>query len=243
MAAPASKSINDLNGKWRMNKSLSDPFEPVLALQGVGYIVRKAISAATLTLHVRQYEAPPSEPTIADDPVDDAARQVSVTHVDIDQTLTGGFKGTTERRCCDDRRREHSDWLFGHVVGRTRWYRGPGAAAAVVRDFGGEAFLAKGWSETTGNDNDGDLLVSHVVNQDAGNGWVAAQTWGFQPVGDSGENGGGGGARRYVRNIVVTKGEGAEQQRQAVQLVYDFVGERDDADGAAAEDEDADLDF
>ncbi|EFW99430.1 hypothetical protein CMQ_7798 [Grosmannia clavigera kw1407] len=214
MAAPDSKSIHNLNGKWQMNKTLSDPFEPVLALQGIGFLTRKAINAATLTLHITQMEAPASE---ALDPIADPTEKV--THVNIDQTLTGGIKGTSEMRCLDNRRRSHSDWFFGTVEGRTLWVRGPDAAAAVVKEFGDE-YLGQGWPAGD------DLIVSYVKNTDPNGGWVAVQVWGIKTASD--------GNRRYVRNIVVTKGS----KRIAVQLVYDFVGERD-----KKADEDADLNY
>lgn len=203
MAAPESKNIHNLNGKWQMNKSLSDSFESVLSLQGVGFLIRKGIGAATLTLHISQSKGAPSEP--AQDPVDTSE---TVEHINIDQVITGGIKGTTEKRCADNRRREHTDWLFGHVSGRTLFYA---SAADVSKDFADE-FLVQGFG-------DQEVLVSHVVNLDDGKGWVATQVWGFQTIKD--------GSRRYVRNVVVTKGEGSKQQRVAVQLIYDFLGELD----------------
>ncbi|KAF3360272.1 hypothetical protein VdG1_01232 [Verticillium dahliae VDG1] len=51
MAAPANITIKNLSGKWQMNKTLSDSPEPALALQGIGWMVRKAVGLATLTLH------------------------------------------------------------------------------------------------------------------------------------------------------------------------------------------------
>jgi len=68
-------STNSLPHK---NKTLSDDTDAVLALQGVGWWTRKAIGLATLTLHTKQYE------------------KDGVTHIDIEQTATGGIKGTTE---------------------------------------------------------------------------------------------------------------------------------------------------
>ncbi|KLU85318.1 hypothetical protein MAPG_04346 [Magnaporthiopsis poae ATCC 64411] len=41
MAAPPSKTLRDLNGKWVMNKTLSDSTEPALALQGIGWLYLK----------------------------------------------------------------------------------------------------------------------------------------------------------------------------------------------------------
>lgn len=219
MAAPVSKNIHNLNGKWQMNKSLSGDFGAVLSLQGVGFIMRKTIGAASITLHTTQLEAPPSEPS--QDAIDDAAKTQNVTHINIDQTITGGIKGTTELRCVDNRRREHTDWLFGHVSGRTLFYKGPDAKAAIAKDFP-DPFLLEGWP-----DDGEDLLVSYVLNLDNDRGWEATQVWGFQTAKD--------GTRRYVRNVVVTKGEGSKQQRVTVQLIYDFLGERDDEKSDDAE--------
>ncbi|RYC54577.1 hypothetical protein CHU98_g11632, partial [Xylaria longipes] len=79
MAAPATKTIGDLSGKWVLNKTLSDPTDPALALQGVGWLLRKAIGAATIHISVTQY-------------VDDGG----VTHIDIDQSASG-LSSTRER--------------------------------------------------------------------------------------------------------------------------------------------------
>lgn len=224
MAAPADKTLRNLNGTWVMvsancldtdegschkptltkaslttlrpvshlifipvqiyqadhshqNKSLSDSADPALALQGVGWLTRKAIGLATVTLHIKEY-------------VDESG----VTHVDIQQTATGGVKGTAENRTLDDTFREHSDWLFGSVKGRTGWV----ASKAEIAD----EFLQKGWE-----DGQAEFVVGYVESLD--NGWTARQVWGFQVV---------NGERRHARNIVVAKGS----ERVEMRLVYDF---------------------
>ncbi|KKY39915.1 hypothetical protein UCDDA912_g00068 [Diaporthe ampelina] len=180
MAAPAEKTLRDLNGTWVMNKSLSDSADPALALQGVGWLTRKAIGLATVTLHVKEY-------------VDDAG----LTHVDIQQTATGGVKGTAENRTLDDTFREHSDWLFGNVKGRTGW--------VASREAIADEFLQKGWEPAQA-----EFVVGYVESLDRG--WTATQVWGFQEV---------NGERRYARNIVVAKGA----ERVEMRLVYDFYSE------------------
>jgi len=193
MAAPPSKTIADLNGKWQMNKTLSDNSEPALILQGIGWLTRKAIGVATITLDVKQYTAPPSPPNSDTTPV---------THIEIEQTGTGGLKGTTEKRCLDHQWREHSDWMFGHVKGQTRFLSG---------DEITDEFLKKGWlegeEEKTGPDG-----ASHVESyvESLESGWTARQIWGFQTV---------DGVRRYCRNIVVEKGA----ERVEIRLVYDYM--------------------
>ncbi|KAJ4296086.1 hypothetical protein N0V88_004788 [Collariella sp. IMI 366227] len=194
MAAPANKTIGDLNGKWIMNRSQSNSIEPTLALQGVGWVTRKAVSMATLTLHIKQFVAPPSPPA------DPAA--APVVHIQIDQTGTGGMKGSTEKRCLDHVFRDHSDWLFGHVKGQTRW---------VTPNDITDAHLAAGWlegEEEKGGPNGETHLESHVESYDAG--WTATQIWGFKLI---------EGVRKYVRNVVVAKGG----ERVEIQLVYDFI--------------------
>ncbi|KAI2782355.1 hypothetical protein F4815DRAFT_443352 [Daldinia loculata] len=212
MAAPASKTIGDLNGKWVLNKTLSDPVDPALSLQGVSWLVRKAIGAATVTLATKQYQGPATPPNTTSTEL--------VTRIDIQQIATAGVKGTAENRCLDYEFREHSDWLFGRVRGRSRWIGSEELAAHVGPD--GEArktgvveddFAARDWLE--GEEEKGGPLgethiLNHVESLDAG--WTALQVWGFQNV---------GGERRYVRNVVVAK----DGTFVNFKMVYDWVPE------------------
>ncbi|KAF2035061.1 hypothetical protein EK21DRAFT_96858 [Setomelanomma holmii] len=54
MASPPHKTLQSFSGKWQLNKSCSDDFASVLALQGVNFIVRKAASAASIHLKINQ---------------------------------------------------------------------------------------------------------------------------------------------------------------------------------------------
>ncbi|CAM1507220.1 Fc.00g068610.m01.CDS01 [Cosmosporella sp. VM-42] len=186
MAAPAEKTTKDLSGNWVMNKSLSDSTEPALALQGIGFLIRKPVSYATITLDVTQYTAPPKPPATGTD---------IVTHIDITQSASG-LSSTQENRCLDNEFREHSDWLFGDVKGRSQW---------ISLDEVEDAFLKKDWLIEGEGKN---LILSHVESQ--GNGWTATQVWGFQNINDE---------RRYVRHVLVKKGD----KRVEVRFVYDFV--------------------
>lgn len=159
-------------------------------------MTRKAVSLATLTLHVKQYVAPPSPPS---DPTG-----APVTHVDIEQTGTGGIKGTTEKRCADYAFREHTDYLFGHVKGQTKFL-----TAEEITD----EYLKSGWlegDEEKKGPNGETHLISHVESLDAG--WTATQIWGFKII---------EGVRRYARNVVIAKGA----ERVELQLVYDWLSE------------------
>lgn len=195
----------------KQNKTLSDPTEPALALQGVGWMTRKAIGLATVTLDVKQHLAPPSPPSTATDPV---------THIDIDQTVTGGIQGNAERRCLDWEARAHSDWLFGSVRGQTKFVSGADVQGWVAETYG--AFLkgdAEGgeWIEDDaekGGPAGETHVLNYVKNVDEGKGWTATQVWGFQKI---------GGERRYVRHVVVADKEG--KKTVEMKMVYDFIPE------------------
>ncbi|KAI0137081.1 hypothetical protein BJ170DRAFT_43196 [Xylariales sp. AK1849] len=194
MAAPASKTIGDLTGKWVMSKTLSDSPEPGLALQGISWVTRKAIGLATITLHTKQYT--------------DAE---GLVHIDIDQTATGGIKGTSENRVIGAPLVHHSDWLFGKVEARSEWLAGPLAEHESIKEHGVD-HLAKGWLEGD-EEKTGPGGVAHLVTWVVSeNGWTACQVWGFQTI---------GGERRYARNVVIKKGD----KKVDLRLVYDFVPE------------------
>jgi len=199
MAAPPEVTLGDLTGDWVMNKALSDDPDPVLALQGVSWIKRTIIARATVTLHTKQYTGS------ADD-----ADGAGATHIDIDQTLSGGINGSTEKRTLDWVGRSHYDDTFGDVVGRSRWLADlttPGQGAA-----GGELdpFLVLDWLEGEGAGPQGERFVqSYAVNASAG--WAAEQIWGFALV---------DGRRYYTRRVVVRKGAKVVK----VRLVYDWKG-------------------
>lgn len=149
-----------------------------MAQQGIGWVARRAIGIATVTLRLKQY-------------IDDQG----ITHIDIDQLVTGGFKGTTELRTLNWTEVDHTDHLFGQVRGKSRWIK-----LADVKD----EFMKTGWAAEM---NGTEAVQSYVESV---NGWTADQLWGFEVI---------AGERRYVRHIVVVKGK----ERKAIKLVYDLV--------------------
>jgi len=148
-----------------------------------------------VTLDIKHYTAPPSPPADPSGP--------EVSHIEIEQTGTGGMKGSTEKRCLDFQFRDHSDWLFGHVRGQSKWM-----TPADIQD----PYLAsKDWLEgdaEKGGPNGETHVLSHVESVD--NGWTATQIWGFQLV---------NGERKHTRLIVIAKGT----ERVELKLVYDFI--------------------
>lgn len=75
----------------------------------MGWMTRKALNMATITLQVHSH-ADPADPKLL--------------HVDIDQVVTGGIKGTSEHRTTDWTPRVHEDHIFGKVEGQSRLFRG-----------------------------------------------------------------------------------------------------------------------
>ena len=52
MASPSEVTITNLSGKFVMNKELSNNIDALLALQGIGWLTRKAIQLATVYLTI-----------------------------------------------------------------------------------------------------------------------------------------------------------------------------------------------
>ncbi|PGH27344.1 hypothetical protein AJ80_01056 [Polytolypa hystricis UAMH7299] len=214
MAAPADVTCQDLSGIWVMDKTLSNDTDPIFQMQGMGWLIRKALAYATVTLDITQ------------------TKQGEIVHIDVSQTLTGGIKGTDEHRELDWQPREHTDHVFGSVSGLSRMIRGTTGdddkvrPAVEVQTKVGEAkedeivgkFLrgeiladgvaTEGFLAADGNDY---WVQSFVTSLDSG--WTAEQIWGFETINDE---------RRYTRRVAVAKDGKVEKAR----LVYEFSGKK-----------------
>lgn len=101
MAAPDSKTLQNMSGNWTLNEGLSDNYTDALELQGVNFLIRKAASSASVHLKVSQ----PDE-----------------THISMKQTATSiNIPGTSEEYILDWQWRETKDPVFGDLKGRSRW--------------------------------------------------------------------------------------------------------------------------
>ncbi|KAF9270071.1 LCCL domain-containing protein [Marasmius fiardii PR-910] len=186
MAVPPDFNILNLTGKFIMNKTLSDPHDGILAAQGMGWVTRKTISFATITLHIKHYKD-------KDD----------VEHIDIDQTLSGGIKGTREERTLWWKDRETVDPIFGAIVGRTRRVKD---LSLVESD---DEWLRTGWTPDTFEHG----LVESRVESDTPKSnkvWLATQLWGMEEI---------NGERRYSRHVHFT---GPDGNIIKARLVYDY---------------------
>ena len=153
----------------------------------MGWLLRKSIGLATITAYIRSH-------------TDEDGK----LHIDIDNNLTGGVKGTTEHRTIDGNIRVHEDYIFGTVHGHSVL-----ASVGTIKDEKAEieAHLKNGWLPEC--EAEGSLIYTLAENRK--NGWTARQVWGFQDV---------GGKRMYARNVAVSKGD----QIAKAKFYYDYLG-------------------
>ena len=123
------------------NKELSDDTDGILSMQGVSWINRTAISYGTITLYVKHHKD-----------------ENGIEHVVSEQTLTG-IPGTTEKRTLDSEVREHYDYVFGAVVGKSRRRK--------VEDIEDD-FLRGGWLPDTIKDG---VIASWIESDTAKSGY------------------------------------------------------------------------
>ncbi|KIW07834.1 uncharacterized protein PV09_01752 [Verruconis gallopava] len=150
MAAPPEITLKNLSGHYILNKPISGDPDPVLALQGIGWLIRKAISVMPVQLIIKNYQ-------------DDQG----FWHFDIEQPGAAGISGTTELRTVDGKEAHHKDHIFGAVDGVTNWIK----VSDLKDDDEDEKFLKDGWLD--------EELIDNQVKS-VGNGWTARQVWGFQ---------------------------------------------------------------
>lgn len=129
----------------------------MLALQGMPWILRKAIGLATVTLHIKQHT------TESDGKV----------HIDIDQFVTGGINAGPENRTLDWVEHGKKDNIFGDVKGKNRFVR----TLELKEGEGVEdsKWLSEGWDDG----KDGLRVQGYSWNEKAG--WTANQVilWNF----------------------------------------------------------------
>ena len=124
---PSSRALTRRLSYPQQNKSLSDSADEILRLQGVSWFKRRAIAIFTLTLYIKH-----------------TTDEAGVEHIDIDQTLSGGIPGTTERRILDWADRDRYDGVYGFVTGKSR--------RIPVEEITDE-WLKKDWTQDTIDDD------------------------------------------------------------------------------------------
>ncbi|KKK23622.1 hypothetical protein ARAM_005619 [Aspergillus rambellii] len=234
MTTPTDITLANYNGSWVMDRTLSDPTDPVLAMQGLSWFMRTTLAWVTVTLNTKQYASEEAAAAAA------AAGDNPVQHIDVENIVTGGIQGSTERRITDWKKRQHTDNIFGRVEGQTRLLRGVKGAdgrvrpvvslctkldeAKIARFLRGEV-LADGSEEAEGflvddgvggeyGEGEGLWLQSYVESLDSS--WTAEQIWGFEMI---------NGVRYHTRRVVIAnKGDFV-----LARLVYSWVPPEDDS--------------
>jgi hypothetical protein len=162
-------------------------------------LTRKAIGLTTITQNLKQ------SPTTGED-------GQPTTQIIVEQTATGGVKGSTEKRTLDWQYRGHTDWLFGTLQGRSR-YNTLKAVLEESKDQGvveeDAKYLAEGWLKET---EEGEIVESFVDNEGAK--WTGWQIWGFAEI---------NGERKLTRRFAIRRKD--EDQVVRVRLIYDWAGE------------------
>ncbi|KAL3473102.1 hypothetical protein BJX99DRAFT_261648 [Aspergillus californicus] len=194
-----------MNGNWVMDKDQSTGLEEVLKLQGIGWITRKALLAAAVTLKITQDA--------------DVTQQSTkpVKCITLEQIVSGGFGGGPEKRLLTWSKMKHDDRLFGRVAIQSHYtpgLRNSGggvqpvfAAATTGIDANIESFLKEpvfidGYTEVAEKNMEEVFLHDFIRSEDAG--WTAEQIWAVESV---------GGDTLLTRRVVVAKGRATETAR------------------------------
>ncbi|KAL4759157.1 uncharacterized protein BDW70DRAFT_86716 [Aspergillus foveolatus] len=229
MATPTDITFENYNGSWTMDRTISDPTDPILAMQGLSWFMRTTLAWVTITLNTKQYQD-------AEHPDDK-----TIQHIDVDNIVTGGVQGTSEARVTDWKKREHSDTIFGRVEGQSRLIRGSAKDGKVrpnvdvctrIQDEKIRRFL-RGEIGADGNETEGFLvdpagegfgegeglwLQSWVESVDST--WTAEQIWGFEKI---------NGERYHTRRVVCAN----NGEYVLARLVYTFVPPRNEDEDIA----------
>ena len=107
--------------------------EDILRVQSVPWVLRKAITLATVTLSIKHH-----------------SDESGVERIEVVNTLTGGIPGTTELNVLDWTNRPHEDYVFGKILGKSKRVELPNAVE--------DPLLKEGWSVSQGEKEDGVLL-------------------------------------------------------------------------------------
>ncbi|KAL3491302.1 hypothetical protein BJX62DRAFT_237378 [Aspergillus germanicus] len=194
MAVPKEVTIANLAGQFIPDKALSDDADGFLSLQGVPWLLRKAIGLANPKLTIAQ-----------------GTNEKGVAVVDLSVVGIGG-RTVTEQRVLDWEPVPSTNPLYGKTITRSRLYttplpKEPGQSdenyaylnAEIARDGSPSSWI---------EDEDGQHLHCVITNEEAG--WTIDQVWGFEEI---------NGERYHTRRSVLVKGDAVERGR----IVYNYV--------------------
>jgi len=178
MAAPSSVTPANISGVWCLDKKLSDDIDPVMSLQGVGWLIRKAMGNASLTLTVTHNTAA-SPPTL-----------------EIAQSATGMPSPPPDTRVLNWTAIARKTPLFGEETRQTRMVSSANGAPAIdlqikssdakktedlrkfllaQHDISGKTGNGQGWLVS----GDVAAIQGYIVNA---SGVTLEEIWGFETV-------------------------------------------------------------
>lgn len=191
---PETVTVDNMSGTYTMNTTLSDSSDAILALQGVSWLVRTAISYSSVTMTINQYE------------------DEGVIHLDQEVVSTGGMTNTEERTLVWEWK-EATDKIFGHLKSRSRYLTCRAFRCASltlhrlikfseVTDV--DPYLKQGWDKEI---EEGNVFQNQV--ESISDTWTATQIWGYG-IKD--------GVRRHMRKAHVEKGD----VKHNITMYYDW---------------------
>ncbi|PYH81831.1 hypothetical protein BO82DRAFT_374491 [Aspergillus uvarum CBS 121591] len=222
MATLEDNLIELLKGNWVMNKELTGDTDPILKLQKVPWLLRRALAAVTIHLKISGFLAP------------SPLGEKPLPNFDFIQTATGGLVGTTEKRTLNWEVQAHADYIFGSVQHQSHFIRGTTDARGYIRpEFEMQTSVnsaeikqfLRGEIMLDGSESPGFLLASpnsrgdgkdrmdiwiHTFERNLQSGWTAEQIWGFESIGAT---------RYFCRRVVAASIEG---RYKGARLVYGF---------------------
>ncbi|OJJ46514.1 hypothetical protein ASPZODRAFT_16273 [Penicilliopsis zonata CBS 506.65] len=194
MAIPSHITAENFSGRFILNKTLSDNPDAVLAIQGIGYLMRKTMAMATPQMDVHQS-------------TDDSGT------VHLTLAVTVGGKEANNELSMDWNPVTKEDGPFGAVERRSRYcaiseidLACSGANASFLKGQTlADGHTPSAWLEEAAGQRNIQLYGKGVKD-----GWTYEQVWGFEEI---------GGKRYHTRRIVAVHGNKDARAR----YVYEFV--------------------
>ncbi|KAJ5937891.1 hypothetical protein N7454_004233 [Penicillium verhagenii] len=236
MATPSEITISGSSyaGKWVIDKRLSAPPDPVWKVQGIKWVLRKAVALAEVTMHISVSSSSDSHSSNVAAAAGSQLIPHEKLHLSVLQIPTGGLAQIPEQRILDWNEPVYlRDFLFGERQCRNRFVTGSmGPAGRNVPDFilntaidkeiigqvlrgevlpggaDGSGFLVEGDGE--GGENAG--LWIHTFDSREDGAWTMEQIWGFEMI---------DGERRHTRRFVVANKDGAVEMGR---IVFSYLG-------------------
>ncbi|KAL4790957.1 hypothetical protein BDV19DRAFT_393569 [Aspergillus venezuelensis] len=123
--------MEELNGRWSMDKSLTTGTDAILKMQRIGWTLRKAVSFTTIKLEITVI--PSSQSQTSSSPT----QPETPTTINISATLTGSLAGNKEIRILDwSRITSQHDYFLGSCEVRSELVTGiPDEQGDIYPDF------------------------------------------------------------------------------------------------------------